>query len=430
MNWLKVFAFELLVSSIVPTSSGMTFQLTVTDSGNTVPVSQPAGQSTLTDSGAVFHNGGTGDCNGCHTTPPQLLGSDPSSTCLRCHQAPPGLTQPYGQYVSTDASSTAICGQLTPGGDFCWIKKNYTWSQGQTSPGERHGHNIVALDYGYIADARLNSAPGGTYPSSALSCISCHDPHGNYRRFADGTIGTSGLPIIASGSYSDSPAPSSSGAVGVYRLLAGNGYQPNSLAGDHAFVIDPPAAVSPPTYNRAEAYSDTRVAYGSGMSEWCQNCHPQMNSSNMHPIGTSATMSQDITNNYNTYIASGNSNGISNSSYTSIVPFELRTNDYSVLKSVANNDGSVRTGPTGTANVMCLSCHRAHASGWDSMTRWNLQTDFIVYNGDYPGTDNGAPTEYAQGRTTAETQKTFYDRPATSYALFQRSLCNKCHSKD
>jgi hypothetical protein len=390
-------------------------------------------------SGAVvFHNGGAGDCQVCHTTPPLLLGSDPSSTCLKCHLAPPGIGQPYNHYVATDPRSTPLCGQLTPGGDFCWLEKNYKWNPagingeqaGGSSPGESHGHNIVALDYGYSADTTLLFAPGGTYPSSDLSCISCHDPHGNYRRFADGTIGATGLPILASGSYSDSPEPGASGSVGVYRLLAGKGYQPKRLAGALAFVTDPPAAVSPPLYNRGEAASDTRVAYGSGMSEWCQNCHPNINSTNMHPSGRTALLSPDVAKNYNAYVASGNMGGNRNTAYTSLVPFEMRTTDYALLKRVANSNGSMRTGPAGNANVMCLTCHRAHASAWDKITRWNMTVEFIVYNGVYPGTDNGTPAEFAQGRLAAETQKAFYDRPATNFAPFQRSLCNKCHAQD
>ena len=31
----------------------------------------------------------------------------------------------------------------------------------------------------------------------------------------------------------------------------------------------------------------------------------------------------------------------------------------------------VFVGPDGDENVMCLSCHRAHASGWDDALRWN-----------------------------------------------------------
>jgi hypothetical protein len=387
--------------------------------------------------GNIFHNGATGNCQGCHTTPPQLIGSDAGSTCLVCHQAPVGVTLPSEQYIASDTSTGYLCVQLPQGGDFCWLKKSYTWSpsgvQGfsqNNSFGDRHGHNIVARDYGYEPDSTLRYAPGGTYPSSDLSCISCHDPHGNYRRLADGTIRTTGPPIIASGSYSGSPDPSLNGAVGTYRLLAGRGYQPKSLAGVPVFTADPPAAVAPPISNRAEVFNDTRIAYGSGMSEWCQNCHSQFSGSHSHPAGMNAIITNEVTTTYNNYLYSGNLSGRADTSYTTMVPFELRTNDYSLLKKVANTDNSVRTGPSGSANVMCLSCHRAHASGWDSIMRWNMNAEFIVYDSVYPGTDKDVPNEYSQGRLSLETQKTFYDRPATNYAPYQRSLCNKCHGKD
>ncbi len=76
-----------------------------------------------------------------------------------------------------------------------------------TWDGDRHGHNIIAADFGYTADKIQTVAPGGTYPAANLACSSCHDPHGKYRRFADGTISTTGLPIFGSGSYTNSAAP-------------------------------------------------------------------------------------------------------------------------------------------------------------------------------------------------------------------------------
>ena len=88
------------------------------------------------------------------------------------------------------------------------------------------------------------------------------------------------------------------------------------------------------------------------------------------------------------------------------------------------------SGPSGTANVMCLSCHRAHASGWDKILRWNMQADFIIYEGMYPGIDNNSPPHLAQGRTAAETKKAFYDRLVISFAKYQKNFCNKCHVKD
>ena len=381
----------------------------------------------------ICHHGGTGDCQGCHTTPPDLLGSDASSTCLRCHQAKIGISPPDQYYVATDPVTSTLCVQLPPGGDFCWLKKNYSWTPSgtritQRSDGYSHGHNIVALDYGYMPDSVFSMAPGGTYPSASLSCISCHDPHGNYRRLEDGSIATSGPPVVASGSYASSPEPSASGAIGVYRLLAGVGYQPKNAPGAPVFVADPPLAVAPSLYNRAETTSNTRVVYGSGMSEWCQNCHPLFNDAHMHPVGKRASFSHTTINNYNSYIASGNITGSPASSYSSLVPYELGSTDYAQVKMMAKIADS--SGPSGTANVMCLSCHRAHASGWDKILRWNMASDFIIYEGMYPGIDNNSPPQFAQGRTAAETRKTFYDRLVNSFARYQKSFCNKCHIKD
>jgi hypothetical protein len=405
----------------------------------------------------LFHKGGTGNCEGCHLMhnsdeegernensglaanySHRLKGSDPSSTCLNCHQTPLDNSFPQQHSIASNPLQMAQGmppRELTPGGDFGWLKKNYKWGNNERSPGERHGHNIIALDYSYSADSTILTAPGGSYSAANLSCISCHDPHGNYRRFTDGTTGSEGLPIIASGSYSNSPDPNTGGSVGSYRLLAGKGYQEKHGVGANPFTADPPAAVAPVSYNRSESSTDTRIAYGSGMSEWCGNCHARIHNdgnsgSRRHPAGNSSKLSPETITNYNTYLASGNLNGNPATAYTSMVPFEMGTSDYTTLKTTANSVGAERSGPTSESNVMCLTCHRAHASGWDSMTRWNTQGEFIVYNGRYPGVDNGAPADFSQGRSAAEVQKAFYDRPARLYASYQRSLCNKCHAKD
>jgi len=410
-----------------------------------------------------FHNGSIGRCEGCHGRPASsgqaadeasegfgqpsfmLKGADASSTCLMCHEAPAGLNQPRDHYVASNGSQLTPGmppSQLTPAGDFGWLKKSYRWmpSEGQgqrgeeSSPGERHGHNIVALEFGYMPDGRNAVAPGGTYPSQALSCTSCHDPHGDYKRFPNGIVVERGNATAGSGSYNTSQIPTATRSVGVYRLLAGKGYRPKVAAGVQEFLADPPAAVAPVSYNRSERAADTRVAYGSGMSEWCQNCHQQIHGSGSglgHPTGRGARLTGQIAANYNAYVGSGNINGAPAEAYTSMVPFEMGTDDYTVLTSAANSDGSYRKGAEGgSPQVMCLTCHRAHASGWDSMTRWNTHSEFIVHNGRYPGIDTFASAEFAQGRTTAEVSKTFYDRKPTDYASYQRSLCNKCHVKD
>ena len=357
-----------------------------------------------------FHSGGEGECKECHIEKgPALKGADASSTCLRCHEAPMGTRNPTGYYVATN-SGNLLAGmpptQLTPGGDFGWLKKNYSWNAPGSvgkSPGERHGHNIVALEYGYLEDSSYRVSPGGNYPSGSLSCTSCHDPHAKSSR---GGMGN-----------------------GSYRMLGGRGYKAGSGSGV-VFSADPPIAVSPRVYNRAEDTTDTRVAYGTGMSEWCSNCHVSGCEGRTHPAGSCASCAGEVFYNYNAYRKSGDINGRYESAYSSLVPFEEGTSARELLEAHAQNNGSYLKGADARSNVSCLTCHRAHASGWNHMTRWNMETDFIVYNGRYPGVDNGSPAAYAQGRTAAESRKALYDRPVSQFAAAQRSLCDKCHIKD
>ncbi len=147
----------------------------------------------------AFHSGGVGECDGCHsmhnssegtpnvfqlqegaTPPPSLrpfgLGtgpyllraSDSSSACLNCHSRL-GDIGPTTFHISTLPSDQPLGlppKQLTPGGDFGWLLKDYLWSSPSGSPmqslGERHGHNIIAIDFSYSQDGTYSQAPGGT----------------------------------------------------------------------------------------------------------------------------------------------------------------------------------------------------------------------------------------------------------------------------
>jgi len=387
-----------------------------------------------------------------------LQNSDQSSTCLRCHANSKGSSYKSLTYPTP---VPVIPVNFSPGGDFVWLQSNETTGTVTAATrGARHGHNIIALDFGLAsADPDLASAPGGTafYPNGAMSCISCHDPHPSARiinaggSIANRAVGSAVNPIVKSGSTWDNAAQLSgfdwaTEAAGVYRILGGVGYRPDSLSGTVAtFNNPPPGAVAPKTYNKEESTNEIRVAYGTGMSEWCANCHGNIHNAGLgskliHPASSTATLGgHDTITNYNAYVKSGDLTGSSATSYTSMVPFERGTRDLATLYALADNNSALGSaaassaGPTSGSNVMCLSCHRAHASGFAYMSRWSNTTNMITAEGAWPGTD--APTaegvNYATGKTQAQYKAAMYNRNATpSYAVAQRSLCNKCHAKD
>ncbi len=420
-----------------------------------------------------FHSGGVAQCEGCHSMHNSMEGSpnvtgrtfaqgagifllkanDQSGTCLNCHQA--ADTAPTSYHVSTAGinpfdSTTPV--EMTPGGDFAWLKKTMSINQSGKvfNDGQRHGHNVIAADYGYVADPDLTVAPGGTYPAARLACSSCHDPHGRYRRFADNTIGSTGLPIFGSGSYNNSISPAASvNAVGVYRLLGGVGYLPKSAqnAGyTTAFTANPPDAIVTSIYNRSEATDHTGIAYGQGMSEFCANCHTGMlqgsYTSGMaglrHPAGNGAKFTAVVVANYNSYVSSGiMTNTNTAKAFSTLAPFEIGTGDYTVLEpqAVTGIGGNSNHQPANTySNVMCLSCHRAHASAFRSILRFAYvqecmtsadSANHAIYD-DRSGNVGGGGTGYSQ----YQLETAYYGRPATMFGPYARVYCNKCHAKD
>ena len=256
---------------------------------------------------------------------------------------------------------------------------------------------------------------------------------------------------MGGGSLTTSADPvSGATAVGAYRLLGGVGYQPASLTGNFAFANQVPSAVAPSSYNRSEVATQTRVAYGQGMSEWCANCHPAMLQSGSttgmgnfagpqtgaHVVGNTSRMSQTVLGNYVAYIKSGSfSNTDATKAYLSLVPFEEGSSSYSTLKMHARVDDAYLNGPDTNSNVSCLTCHRAHASGFDASARYRVSYDTVTMtvpdpNGTAMWPDPAINVAEAAGRSQAETQQSYYGRAATTFAARQYDLCNKCHAKN
>ena len=381
------------------------------------------GMFTMTAGSALaFHGGGVAHCDGCHSmhnspenpiagTPNEALmkGSDASSTCLTCH---------FGTAGSYHIM-TADGGTMSNGGDFGWLTNDYQLVvRGSTSnyAGDNAGHNIVATDFGLAQDGALAAAPGGTYDAAKLGCTSCHDAHG---QVLDGTKGGS-LPVGTSGSYS---AAAPAGTIkGNYRILGDSMYEAGHNINDgYAFTNNAPIALS-------DGSSGAKVRYGSGMSEWCANCHTDYlvtdpdSMMGKHP--TSVLLSKDGYNaNYNSYVATGNFTGTQATSWDGLVPFETGSTDQATL--VTAGVGSTAGPSTGAEEVMCLSCHRSHASAFNNMGRWDFETEFLAKSAalntaaiNFPATGKAY---YAEGAAVDV---------VTKYGVGQRSLCNKCHVQD
>jgi predicted CXXCH cytochrome family protein len=125
--------------------------------------------------------------------------------------------------------------------------------------------------------------------------------------------------------------------------------------------------------------------------------------------------------------------GVIASSGDTLAPFELGSANFAGIAPLAVNtayaglQGGSYQGPDATnANVACISCHRAHASSFDSILRFSA-TDTTITGDNGSG---GAVWIASGSRTSAVVQGAYYNRLATRFNPFQRDWCNKCHAKD
>jgi hypothetical protein len=331
-----------------------------------------------------------------------LRATDPSSICLNCHAGVGGLASP--SVYSFDGSAR------TPGGDFYWMTRTFSWTGG-LSTAARHGHNVVARDFNLQADPSRIYSPGGSYQAAQLSCISCHDPHG---LTGQGSAGGN-LPVATSGSYGEVAV---SGSVrGNYRMLGDSDYIVNGFG----FSSDAPVARQNEALPFGES-DDSHVDYGSGMSEWCGNCHARILSSGhnsggtgfKHPSGELARFDSQSISYYNAYIRTGDLAGTAATAYLQFTPFERGISDPQLL-----NPNSIQ-GPDAASNVMCLTCHRAHASAFPYAGRWDFTVNLLVDS--HPGIGDS-------GATAADVINSYYGRDiASEFGPGQGSFCGKCHA--
>lgn len=322
---------------------------------------------------SAFHEQGAASCGGCHTLhnsqegiafdPAHPLGNlwllnaaSASDVCLSCH----------GDNFGAVLGSNPLMPPPERGaGNFVFILEDNINDapNGATNPisGNAAGHNINAPSHGVATDGTILTSPGGTFPSNRMECTSCHDPHGNRN----------------------------------FRMLYGVGPVEGGI---YAFTSGPIIADGISLESGSES-NDNHSAYKGNVTGWCGNCHGNFHETSPvstfeHPAGEN--LGSDIVLQYDRYNGTNNpTGGTHTTAYLAAVPFE----------DPAMTTSSI-TGPTASSKVMCLTCHRAHATSAPYARRWDsnvalLRNDGVV-SGSYP-----IPNPY--------------NDPA------QKTLCYKCH---
>lgn len=323
---------------------------------------------------ASVHGGGVGACNYCHVmhgpegsavgdSDHLLLGvGSASDICLSCH------AEAYGAVLGADALVPPP--ERGPGNFVFLTEDNLNdGPDGALNPlgGDAAGHNIDAPAHGLATDGTRATSPGGTYPASSMGCTSCHDPHGNAN----------------------------------YRFLWGAGASPG---GEGVFPYSAPDATGLDLEVGGAESNLLHIAYRGDVSTWCGNCHGAfLPRHNRMVSGFSHTVDRTFSNRsitqYNIYNGTADPvGGNAAYAYLAAVPFA----------DLANTTTTVG-GPAISSRVMCLSCHRAHASSAPASGRWDFNVTTLgqdgVVSGSYP-----LPNPYGDPD--------------------QFPLCSKCHGDD
>ena len=318
---------------------------------------------------AAFHDDGSATCEACHIMhgerdgdivfdggDPLLTAATATDVCLSCHAGQEGV---FGHNPADPPDERG-------GGNFTFLLEDNLndGPDGLVDPiaGEAAGHSIVSFEFGTTADSRWTQSPGGVFPTAALGCTSCHDPHGNQN----------------------------------FRMLNGVG---EVQGGPFAFIYPAPEAEGLACCDGLVQETRTsHTAYRAGMARWCGNCHGEYHdddgASFEHP--GDHHMSGGTVRNYNRYNGTADpQGGITALAYLPEVPFESSTN---AIDRTA--------GPVGADRVMCLSCHRAHASSAPASGRWDFNVALLADDGVVSGS-YAIPSPYPDPE--------------------QASLCQKCH---
>lgn len=369
-------------------------------------------------------------CLSCHTE-----GSNTSSTVLLSGVENTGWVAP--PVMSINGTYTGSM----PAGDFYFSKND---AKKGHNPSYTKGADLTGAGTSLLmpADATLKALPpGGT--SITDKEWSCHSCHGMHSRFSDTYSAWRQLKRkvngkVVTGSETAGTVETSGGTSGTTTA----GYEPimsNSRGDIQGTTYKFSRADSNPLEGAdlMLAESDTnKNVYRGGFSSFCSACHGDFHGGTgetratdnaktnigqtwqRHPTNVKLNETSIVQTN-NGSSTSGAKYGIT--TYTKVVSNAQSTNpnpvgydwryplvqdnaDFTVKSTVAA--WSNASTALGTSRIMCLTCHKAHASKFDNMTRWDANAHSFLAS--------GATSDVGDGPAVG-------DNPAYG--------CGKCHQK-
>ena len=376
------------------------------------------------EDGAIVINGGS---------PYASLLNQPSSTdiCLSCHTWPASniFKAPTVMTISGVKPATVAM----PSGDFYW-------SIVDSGKGHNPGKTLGVQSPTMPSDSILTQSPGGTFTTEDWDCTTCHDPHDRFgfdvaawrqlRRKVNGVVHT-GAETVASGveSYGGDQGAT---AAGFEPILSNSRGDIRGGVNDTDYLNTRADGNPVEGANLFRAESDiNKNVYRGGFSSFCATCHGDFHGGNGESENTAnANTNPDADGRWirhpsNINMADKNSGGLASrkygiSTYTAAVTNAQGTSPnpvgydwrYPLVQPDADftvkRDQAAMTNPASAlsdSRIMCLSCHRAHASEFENITRWDTTGHAFI----------------ADGESDLIGQASNGDNPAYG--------CGKCHQK-
>lgn len=358
--------------------------------------------------------------------------ADITDLCLSCHKEGNNTPQTAdlpdvadGAWeapivMTRDGKNPATFSKAMPAGDFYW-------SALDPQKGHNPAYTLGAVGIGPTsqsmrADPVLGTQPpGGALVDVEWSCHSCHGTHSRFeaevsawrqlKRLVNGRVVTGNV-----GSYGVESAPVELIQDPEFEPLKSNS-RGNIQGLEYVNIRTDGNSLDGADLSRAESDTNKNV-YRGGFSSFCAVCHGQfhdgLSETAMNDNGRTRSEGAWVRHPSNLKLGDVSRYGLE--AYTAQVfnaqgsnpnpvgydwkyPLVKADNDFSVISNqpAVNVPGTV----TGDDRIMCLTCHKAHATRYENMTRWDVNSHAFIADGrtDFTGaTSNGDNPAYGCGK--------------------------------